>query len=123
MVYETSKTTKRKKQSNVDTSKLNGSLAKRVSAMAAAFKEKTGKMLLITSAFRSNEKQKELWDAELARNHGDVAATKKKVAEPSAPLGNGKGSLHAMGLAIDINSKGSDGLNVLAGTRENYKRN
>lgn len=105
-------------QSGVDLTKLNGSLEERVAAMAADFKAKTGQKLLVTSAYRSNEKQKQLWDAELAKNNGDVAATRKKVAEPGPPFGNGKGSLHAAGFAIDINSKGATGLNVLAGPRD-----
>jgi lysozyme len=106
------------KQAGVDTSKLSGSLEERVAAMAADYKAKTGQKLLITSAYRSNEKQKELFDAELARNGGDVAAARKKVAEPGPPFGNGKGSLHAAGFAIDINSKGAAGLNALAGPRD-----
>ena len=106
------------KEGGVDTSKLNPSLEGRIAAMAADYKAKTGQKLLITSAYRSNEKQKELWDAELAKNNGDVAATRKKVAEPGPPLGNGKGSLHAAGFAIDINSKGASGLNALAGPRD-----
>ena len=48
----------------------------------------------------------------------DKAAAKKKVAEPMPPLGQGKGSFHLKGLAIDINSKGADGLNALAGPRD-----
>ena len=103
-------------QSGVDMN-IQGSLATRVSSMAAAFQTKTGKKLLITSGFRSNDKQKQLWEAKLAENKGDVAATRKMVAEPSAPLGNGRGSQHMLGLAIDINSKGPSGLNVLAGPR------
>ena len=103
-------------QSGVDMN-IQGSLATRVSSMAADFQTKTGKKLLITSGFRSNDKQKELWEAKLAENKGDVAATRKMVAEPSAPLGNGRGSQHMLGLAIDINSKGASGLNILAGSR------
>ena len=106
------------KQSGVDTEGLKAPLTERVAAMAADFKQKTGKKLVITSGFRSNEKQKELWDAEVARV-GDPAIAKKKVAEPGPPLGKGRGSLHSSGLAIDINSKGAGGLNVLAGSREN----
>ena len=86
--------------------------------MADAFKKETGKSLLITSGFRSNEKQKELYDKKLAETGGNVAATRKLVAEPMPPLGQGKGSLHLKGLAIDINSKGADGLNALAGPRD-----
>lgn len=104
--------------SGVDISGLSDELKKRVSEMAAAFKEKTGKKLLITSAFRTNEKQKELWDAKVAELGGNEAAARKLVAEPAAPLGKGKGSLHAVGGAIDINSKNENGINVLAGSRD-----
>jgi hypothetical protein len=34
------------------------------------------------------------------------------------PLGNGRGSFHLKGLAVDINSLGPAGINVLAGDRE-----
>jgi hypothetical protein len=83
--------------------------------MATAFKQETGKMLLVTSGYRSNEKQKELYDADLAKNNGKPSG---KVAQPMAPLGQGAGSVHMKGLGIDINSKGNDGLNALAGTRD-----
>ena len=99
-------------QSGVDVNGINPELTKRVSAMAADFKQKTGKSLLITSGFRSNEKQKELYD--------DWKAGRLKapvVAQPAPPLGNGRGSPHMKGLAFDINSKGQNGLNVLAGPR------
>lgn len=93
---------------------INKGFEERVAAMAAAFKEETGKTLTATSGLRSNEKQKALWDAKLAQT-GSVAATRKWVAEPAAPLGNGRGSMHMSGLALDINSKGADGINKLAG--------
>ena len=48
---------------------------------------------------------------------GDPAATRKLVAEPMPPLGSGAGSPHMRGMAIDINSKGAEGLNTLAGSR------
>ena len=107
-----------KTQSGVDMSGFQSEFEKRVAAMAADFKAKTGKTLLITSGYRSNEKQKELFDKALAANGGDVAITRKKVAEPMPPLGKGKGSQHLQGLAIDINSKGAEGLNTLAGPRD-----
>lgn len=103
-----------RKADGVDTNKLNPALKDRVAMMAADYYQKTGKKLLITSGYRSNEKQKELWDAELARQGGNVAKARKLVAPPP-PIG--KGSKHASGLAVDINSKGNDGLNVLAGDR------
>ena len=105
-------------QSGVDIGGFKASLEERVLAMANAFKEQTGKKILVTSGFRDNAKQKELWDAALAKNGGDAAKTRKMVAEPMPPLGNGKGSQHAKGLAIDVNSKGDGGINALAGPRD-----
>ena len=107
-----------KTEPGVDLSSFSSEFEKRVATMAADFKLKTGKALLVTSGYRSNEKQKTLWDAMLAKVGGDKAAARKKVAEPMAPLGQGKGSLHLKGLAIDINSKGAEGLNALAGPRD-----
>lgn len=104
-------------QSGVDISGLNPEFTKRLAAMAADFKEKTGEKLTITSGFRSNEKQKQLWDAKVAQLDGNVAAARKLVAEPAAPLGHGRGSYHSKGLAIDINSKGKSGINILAGSK------
>jgi len=107
-----------KTQSGVDLGGFATEFEKRVAAMAADFKVKTGKTLLVTSGFRTNEKQKTLFDEMVAKLGGDKFAAKKKVAEPMPPLGQGKGSFHLKGLAIDINSKGSDGLNALAGSRD-----
>jgi len=107
-----------KLDSGVDMSGLSSEFEKRLAAMAGDFKAKTGKKLLVTSGYRSNEKQKTLFDAMLAKLGGDKAATKKKVAEPMAPLGQGKGSLHLKGLALDVNSLGPEGLNALAGPRD-----
>ena len=106
----------KKADAGVDTSKFDPAFQSRVEAMAAAFKQQTGKMLSITSGYRSNEKQKELYDADLAKNNGKPSG---KVAQPMAPLGSGAGSVHMKGFGIDINSKGDTGLNVLAGTRDN----
>ena len=105
-------------QTGVELTGLNQTLEQQTAAMAAAFKEKTGKTLLVTSGVRSNEKQKLLWDAEVERV-GSPELARKKVAEPAPPLGRGKGSLHLKGLALDINSKGTNGLNILAGTQSN----
>lgn len=102
---------------DVDSSKINPELYKRVTAMAEAYKNETGKKLLITSGYRDNAKQKELFDAKVAQLGGDVAAARKMVAEPMPPLGAGKGSPHLRGLALDINSKGDGGINALAGSR------
>ncbi len=104
-------------QSGVDTSGLNPEFEKRVAAMAADFKAKTGKSLLVTSGVRSNEKQKELYDKKVAELGGNEAAARKLVAEPMPPLGKGRGSFHLKGFALDINSKGAAGLNALAGPR------
>jgi hypothetical protein len=105
----------KKADSGVDTSNFNPGFQSRIETMAAAFKQETGKMLLITSGYRSNEKQKQLYDADLAKNNGRPSG---KVAQPMAPLGSGTGSVHIKGLGIDINSQGDGGLNVLAGTRD-----
>lgn len=102
------------KADGVDTNKLNSTLKDRVALMAEDYYQKTGKKLLITSGYRSTEKQKELWDEELARQGGNVAKARKKVAPPP-PIG--AGSRHSSGLAIDINSKGDNGINALAGDR------
>ena len=107
-----------KTQPGVDMSGFKPALEDPVAKMADAFKKETGKPLLITSGFRSNEKQKELFDKKVAELGGNVAAAKKMVAEPMPPLGQGKGSLHLKGLAIDINAKGDSGINVLAGSRD-----
>jgi LAS superfamily LD-carboxypeptidase LdcB len=103
-----------KKDKGVNTTDLKSSFTDRVARMAADFYEKTGKKLLITSGFRSPEKQKELWERELSRQGGNVDEARKKVAPPP-PIG--AGSKHSSGVAIDINSKGDAGLNVLAGDR------
>jgi GH24 family phage-related lysozyme (muramidase) len=107
-----------KLDSGVDIGGFATEFEKRVATMAADFKSKTGKTLLVTSGYRSNEKQKSLFDQMVAKLGGDKAAAKKKVAEPMPPLGQGRGSFHLKGLAIDINSKGADGLNALAGSRD-----
>jgi hypothetical protein len=105
----------KKADPNVDTSRFNDEFQRRLELMATAFKQETGKMLLITSGYRSNEKQKELYDADLKNNNGRPSG---KVAQPMAPLGQGAGSVHMKGLGIDLNSKGPDGLNVLGGSRD-----
>jgi hypothetical protein len=106
-------------QPGVDLSGINPEFEKRLVNMATAFKEQTGKKVLITSAYRSNEKQAELFNAKLAQVGGDRAAARRMVAEPMPPLGQGRGSFHLKGLAIDINSKGAGGINALAGSRDN----
>lgn len=102
--------------SGVEAGKFSKSFEERFAMMAAAFKAETGKKLLITSGFRTNEEQKVLFDAKVKELGGDEAAAAKLVARPAPPLGRGKGSLHAAGLAADVNSKGAAGINRLAGT-------
>jgi hypothetical protein len=106
-------------QSGVDLSGLHPEFEKRLVNMATAFKEQTGKKILITSGYRSNEKQAELFRAKVAELGGDERAAAKLVARPMPPLGTGRGSFHLKGLAIDINSKGPGGINALAGSRDN----
>jgi hypothetical protein len=107
-----------KLQPGVDLSGIHPEFEKRLTAMAAAFNQQTGKKLIVTSGYRSNEKQAELFNAKLKEYGGDRAKTRKRVAEPMPPLGNGRGSFHLKGLAVDINSLGPAGINVLAGDRE-----
>ena len=107
-----------KTEPGVDLSKFSSEFEKRVATMAADFKSKTGKALLITSGYRSNEKQKTLWDAMMVKVGGDKAKARKLVSEPMAPLGQGRSNTHLKGLAIDINSKGAGGINTLAGPRD-----
>ena len=107
-------------QPGVDLSGIKPALIERVTKMAIAFKEQTGKKLLVMSGYRSNEKQKELYDKWVAGGKKNPPA----VAKPAAPLKgidgkSGGGSLHSSGLAIDINSKGPNGINVLAGDIKN----
>ena len=110
------------KQKGVDISQFKPEFEKRVTAMAAAFKQQTGKLLIATSGYRSNEKQKQLYDEDLANNNGKPTGL---VARPMPPLGTGTGSVHLFGLGIDIKpTSGPKGtgspkgfLNELAGTR------
>lgn len=106
-----------KQNDGVNISGLNPDFEKRLAAMAADFMQKTGKKLMITSGLRTAQKQKELWDAKLKETGGNVAETRKWVAEPPPPFGNGKVNSHMSGLAIDINARGDAGINVLAGSR------
>ena len=99
---------------------VNSELAKRVATMAVAFEKETGQKLKINSGIRTNEEQKILYDAKVAELKGDEKKARGVVAEPMAPLGKGKGSLHFKelgGLALDIEPNGSIGLNRLAGTQ------
>jgi len=113
-----------KNDSGVNVDKIHPELKRRVTAVAAAIKEQTGQKLIITSGYRSNEKQKELWEAKVREYGGDtslpypyglssqtISQIRWKVAPPM-PIG--KGSLHFKGLAMDLNSKQ---LNTFAGSR------
>ncbi len=60
-----------------------------------------GVRLLVTSAHRSYNKQKELWDRYLAKFNGDEAKTKIYVANPSNCQGNTCYS-HCSGQAVDV---------------------
>jgi len=94
---------------------LNQTLVDRMTAMTEAFKEQTGKKIFVTSGYRSNEEQKELYDRWVQGGKKN-----KIVSKPKAPLKgidglSGAGSPHSSGTAIDVNSKGDGGINVLAG--------
>lgn len=111
-----------KQSSSVDTSNFEGGFEDRLAKMAAKFEEVTGNKLMITSGYRSEEKQKQLWDAkkaELTKAHPEWSASQvdkavgKLVARPVAY--GGKGSRHNSGLAVDINSKGSAGIEAING--------
>jgi hypothetical protein len=101
-------------QQGVDITKFVPEFDRRLTMMASAFQAQTGKKLLVTSGFRSNEKQKQLYDAALPK-YG-YPGVLNWVAEPMPPLGKGVGSSHLKGIAIDINPLGPAGINVLAGT-------
>ncbi len=61
--------------------------------------------LLITSANRTYEKQRELWYVELSKHNGDETETRKFVAHPSKCQNTCYG--HCAGVAIDVCIKGS----------------
>jgi hypothetical protein len=92
----------------IDYSGLNPAFEKRLVEMATAYTKETGKKLLINSAYRSNEEQKEIYDKWITSGKKPEG---KKVAKPKAPLKgidgtSGTGSLHTSGTAIDIQAKG-----------------
>lgn len=76
-------------QPSVDMSGVKAPVVKRLKAMGAEYKQRTGKKLIITSAYRSSEKQAKLYALYLA-GKGNLAAKPGR-------------SLHEKGLAIDIN--------------------
>lgn len=59
----------------------------------------------ILSGTRTKERQTELWDAELKKQGGDVAAARKNVAPPEGVAGS-KGSQHNHGSAADLGWQG-----------------
>ena len=90
---------------SMDYSGLKPGFEKLLVEMATAYTKETGKKLLINSAYRSNEEQKQLYDQWIA------APTDKIVSKPAPPLKgadgkSGKGSPHTSGTAIDIQAKG-----------------
>jgi hypothetical protein len=62
---------------------------------------------MLTSGYRSTEKQKALWDDALQKNGGDVAKTRKLVAPPGL-------SFHEKGLAVDLNKSDTGPINEAA---------
>ena len=114
------------KESGVVLDGLNMKFEERVSFMAKAFNEAVGKKLLITSGFRSDEKQTQLWNkkyAEVQKEHPEwthaqiTKETRRWVALP-ASLG-GKSSAHSFGVALDVNTKGSSGIEAINGEQVN----
>ena len=83
-----------KTNGDVDVSGVNGGVAKNFLGMAQDYKDATGKTISVNSAFRDNDKQKELYDENVKNG------SPKKVAKPGT-------SLHNYGFALDVNS--SDG--------------
>lgn len=110
------------KAPGVDISGIAPGFDDRMALMAEKFEEVTGKTLMITSAYRSDQKQLELWNkkvAEVKSQHPDwtdeqvTRAVRKWVALPMA-LG-GRGSAHIRGIGIDVNSKGAAGIEAIDG--------
>ena len=88
-----------------DYSGLKPGFEKLLVEMATAYTNQTGKKLVINSAYRSNEEQKQLYDKWIGSGQkGGV------VSKPASPLKgvdgtSGKGSPHTSGTAIDIQAK------------------
>jgi predicted chitinase len=80
----------------IDTEHVNKALMGNVGAMAREYNQKTKKTILITSGYRSTEKQAALYAAELKKDGGDEAKARKNVAPPGM-------SFHEKGLAVDLN--------------------
>ena len=117
------------KQSGVDTANIQQGMQDRVARMAKVFKEVTGKTLLVTSGYRSDDKQMQLWSAKYnsmkaanpnASEAQLIKMTRKWVALPIA-LG-GRGSAHNRGTAVDINSKGASSIDAINGMTYNGQK-
>ncbi len=76
--------------------------------------------LLVKSANRTYAKQKELWDAELARQNGNVSITSQYVADPSKCQGKCYG--HCAGVAVDVCIEGTISCSKIGG-QKNAKYN
>lgn len=74
---------------------------------------KQGVKLMVTSATRTYAKQKELWDAQLAKSGGNEALARKYVANPSNCIGKCSG--HCAGIAVDICIKGTASCGKMGG--------
>jgi hypothetical protein len=118
-----------KQNAGIDTAGLQSGMQDRLARMAEAFQKTTGKKLMLTSGYRSDEKQMKLWTAKYnelkAANPNATEAqltkmTRKWVALPAA-LG-GKGSAHGRGTAVDINSKGAAGIEAINGMTFNGQK-
>lgn len=83
-------------QPSVDMSGMKQPMVKRLKAMGAEYKQKTGKKIIVASAFRSRAKQEELYRLYLSGR-----------GNPAAKPGTSK---HESGLAIDLNRDQADWL-------------
>lgn len=90
------------KQPGVDLSQINPSMAANLTAMNNEYKEKAGKPFLITSGYRSIEKQAQLY--------------REKGPKFAAPPGS---SLHNFGVAVDVNSPDANAM-ASSGLLEKY---
>jgi hypothetical protein len=95
------------KSPGIDVSRVNGGFMNNFNSMASEYTQRTGKKLVVTSGYRDIAKQKQLWDAELAKNNGDVAKTRKFVAPPGS-------SKHNFGMALDVNKGDTRNINEAA---------
>lgn len=84
---------------------MTGALADRLAAMFSQAPDFVKEGLDILSGTRTVERQRQLWEAELARQGGDVAKARKNVAPPPGVAGS-PGSQHNHGNAADLGWKG-----------------